>query len=274
MNGIKYPNPDQIAVNRLVAYRGEIGNRREEFCNIYSLAKKWGIAAVEKQLCDGVKEMGKQITCRKGCSYCCKVYVFADLQECEAIVHYLYRNEELLKHFLEHYYLWKDKISGLGRVLPELDSVQEKMLLGSASLQDRDEFSKRLNAYAGLQNPCPFLKDNACTIYEVRPYVCAGVISTSPVEYCEPEHPKHDDTILYKADFQPQEDMPYFIETKCAVNFGCMPELVYRIIKYGYGFLSSIAGLENMQRTAGTDPEIKSLLERMGVKPNKYSETR
>ena len=266
MKGIKHPHEGQIALNRKIAYMGEIGRQRDQFCKIYTSAKKQGIASVEKQLSDSVKEMDKEITCRRGCSYCCHVYVFADLQECEAIVHYMYRNEEIFRYFLDRYRLWKDKLSSPEKILHGIDSVQEKMLLGNVSQEERDAFNGKLSAYAALRTPCPFLLDDACTIYEVRPYVCAGVISTSPVEYCDPNHPKHDETVLYKADFQPQEDLPYFVETKCAVNFGCMPELVYRIIKYGYGFLSGIAGLENMQLEAATDPEVKSILAGMQVR--------
>jgi hypothetical protein len=257
--------PDLVAVNRAVAYVGEIGRRRKDYLENYTRAKKQGIADVEKQLRDGVAEMGKAITCRKGCSECCKVYVFADLQECEAIVHYLYEHEDVLLHFLERYPRWKEGINRLGRTLPRIEKAQEKALYGEATEDDRRVFNEGLEAYAALRNPCPFLKDEACSIYEVRPFVCAGVVSSEPPEHCSPDHPNHKESMLVKAEFQPQNDAPYFIKTKCAINFGCMPELVHRIVRYGYSFLATIGGLEDMPRLAAAEPEVRETLRKIGV---------
>ncbi|GAB2679357.1 YkgJ family cysteine cluster protein [Aliiglaciecola aliphaticivorans] len=37
--------------------------------------------------------------------------------------------------------------------------------------------------------PCPFLKDGACSIYDVRPFVCRRhVTMTETNEWCKPEH--------------------------------------------------------------------------------------
>jgi Fe-S-cluster containining protein len=259
------PAPDIMSVNRAVAYKGEIGRRRKSYCEAYAKAKKQGIADVEKQLREGAAETGKTITCRKGCGYCCQVYVFADLQECDAIVHYLYEHEEALQGFLERYPRWKERINSLGRTLPRIEKAQEKVLYGTATDDDRRVFHEGLDTYAAMLNPCPFLKDVACTIYEVRPFVCAGVVSTQPPEYCAPGHPQHPSSMLLKADFQPHNDAPYFVKTKYEINFGCMPELVYQILKYGYSFLSTIGGLEDIRLMAANDPEVKETLRAMGV---------
>lgn len=34
--------------------------------------------------------------------------------------------------------------------------------------------------------PCPFLKEDICSIYPYRPYVCRKHFSMSPVEWCQP----------------------------------------------------------------------------------------
>ena len=56
-----------------------------------------------------LKTNGKTITCQKGCYFCCDEFVEADIQECEAIVYYLYHNESALFTFLKNYPEWGEK---------------------------------------------------------------------------------------------------------------------------------------------------------------------
>lgn len=39
------------------------------------------------------------------------------------------------------------------------------------------------------RRPCPFLKDNECSIYEYRPSVCRAFLSFSPVSHCQERTP-------------------------------------------------------------------------------------
>ncbi|MCL2149617.1 MAG: YkgJ family cysteine cluster protein [Dehalococcoidia bacterium] len=260
LNTVRAHAPDTIAINRAVAYKGEVGRRRLAFCEAYTIAKKEGLANVEAKLRQSAEEMGKTITCHKGCGHCCDIYVFANLQESENIVHYLYEHEETFQYYLRQYPRWKEKIGRLGATMPNIDKMQEKVLFGIATEDDRRAFNDGLTAYATLRNPCPFLRDNACTIYEVRPYVCAGVVSINPPGHCIPDNPTSKENMLMKADYLPQNDIPYFMPAKAAINFGCMPALVYQIIKYGYAFLSTIEGLEDLQRLATGDPAVRATL--------------
>jgi len=257
---------DLLVINRAIAYKGNLGRRRQAFCEAYAAAKRSGIAEIEMRLSKEVADQGKSITCHKGCGHCCDVWVFANLQECENIVHYLYEHENVLQYFLRQYPLWKEKIDRLGSAMPRLDKAQEKILFGTATEDDQRTFDEDLAAYAALHNSCPFLQDGACSIYEVRPYACAGVVSVSPPESCMRGHPNRDQNVLVKADFLPQNDMPYFIPTTAAINFGCMSALVQQILKYGYAFLSTIEGLEDMHRLATNDPEVRKELVQMGIK--------
>jgi len=260
LNALRTPAPDLFAKNRAIAYKGEIGQRRLAFCKAYAAAKRDGLAGIETRLRQAATEMGQTITCHKGCGHCCDVYVFADLQESENIVHYLYEHQDALQHYLQQYPRWKGNVDSLGATLSHIDKNQERVLFGTATEDDRQTFNNDLVAYADLRNQCPFLLDSVCTIYEVRPYVCAGVVSTSPPAYCTPDHPDHKESQLVKAEFLPQNDVPYFIPTKAAINFGCMPALVQQILKYGYAFLSTIEGLEDMHRQATDDPEVRAVL--------------
>jgi len=258
--------PDYFKINQAIAYKGELGQLRQAFCEEYASTKKEVIAEIEIKLSQEATERGKPITCHKGCGHCCDVYIFANLQEAETIVHYLYKHEPVLQYFLQQYPRWKERINTLGATLSRIDQTQEKVLFGVASEEDQREFDNDLSAYTALHNTCPFLKDEACIIYEVRPYACAGVVSINPPEYCAPGHPARAQNSLLKADFQPQNDLPYFLTTTAAINFGCMPALVHQILFYGYSFLSSIAGLEEMQPMALKDPEVITVLARFSQK--------
>jgi len=259
--------PDLFAINQAIAYKGEIGRRRQAFCQTYDAAKREGLSEIEVRLEQEVAEKGETITCHKGCGHCCDVYIFANLQESENIVCHLYERKDVLEHYLRQYPRWKSNVDRLGATLSRIDQAQEKVLFGAATENDRRAFNDDLAAYAAMGNPCPFLQDDACTIYKVRPFVCAGLVSTSPSEYCLPTHPDHQNNVLVKAEFLPQNDLPYFIPTKAAVNFGCMPMMVQQILKYGYAFLSTIEGLEDIHRQATDDPEVRAILAQMGVGP-------
>ena len=108
--------------------------------------------------------------------------------------------------------------------------------------------------------PCPFLVDKACSIYEVRPYVCAGVVATSPAEWCEPFHPNHEQVMLVKAEVNVGNDMPYFIKLKRIV-YSCMPVLVHAILQHGYGVLATMPGLEGINRDVVNDPEVRAVMQ-------------
>src|SRR5262249_17523424 len=51
--------------------------------------------------------------------------------------------------------------------------------------QVTDEEMEPINrAYFALQIPCPFLKNEICSIYEDRPAACRELLVTSPAELC------------------------------------------------------------------------------------------
>ena len=58
-----------------------------------------------------VKAKGEKITCHKGCAHCCHFYMHANIQECEAIVYYLYNNKSVYEAFLKNYKEWRKKLS-------------------------------------------------------------------------------------------------------------------------------------------------------------------
>ena len=191
----------------------------------------------------------QSITCQKGCAKCCILYVFATLQEAECIAHYLYRHEAVLQHFIAAYRDWRRGLGVFGNKLPRLERLIARNLYGELSAQEQERLDNDISDYAGLNITCPFLLDNACSIYEVRPFVCAGVVAVTPVEKCLWGISGVNKGEYHRLGFDLDKDMPYFIRPRNSVLFGCLPELVHSLLEQGYSFLAGIEGLEEFRHS-------------------------
>ena len=238
---------DPIVRNRTIAYTGDTGLRRQQFCLDYAIYKTDVMSHGQQFIRDKVASEGDTISCKKGCGKCCILYVFANLQEAECITHYLYQHEEVLQHFLSAYRDWRKGLGMSYSKLPRLDQMIARNLSGKLSPQEQSRFRADVDSYTACRVPCPFLIDDACSIYEVRPFVCASLVSVSPTEYCQWDTVPSQAT-YYRFGFNLESDFPYFIKPRNPIVFGCMPELVHRILEEGYSFLSTIEGLEGLRR--------------------------
>jgi len=126
-------------------------------------------------------QAGKEITCMKGCSACCErimvpvsppeAFALAEMMQSLPIAHRR-RIEERLAHTRQHL----EKVG----LLSALEDMAE------SPTQWSDEKVDPLNrAYYALRQPCIFLEDGACSIYEHRPAACREYLVTSPAELCE-----------------------------------------------------------------------------------------
>ena len=113
-------------------------------------------------------EMGKAISCRKGCGACCRQLVPVSRTEGERLLHVVEtmpaaRREALMTRF----------------------SAAETAI-DAAGLMERQGRSDRelSTAYFALGVPCPFLEDESCSIHPERPLVCREYLVTSPAELC------------------------------------------------------------------------------------------
>ena len=128
--------PDRLEVNRKVAYLGEIGRRREAFCEAYSSAKKITLAGIAGRLTSEAAATGKAISCGRGCSHCCKMFVVASLQECEAIVHHLYHHEPALRLFLRNFPRWNERILKIESAFRRVNALHARITAGEASASE------------------------------------------------------------------------------------------------------------------------------------------
>ena len=256
--------PDKVEVNRAIAYRGMVGKRREAFCAAYADSKKTTLASMADNLRKEANASGKPISCSRGCSHCCKLFVVASLQECEVIVHHLYNNETALKLFLRNFTRWNERILRIESAFRRINTLHAKITAGEASEAEIKEFDAQCDTYAQQDIPCPFLADNACAIYEVRPYVCARIVAVTPSEWCRPGHPRQGEAMHLKAQMQFEKDQPYFVPPASDCVFSSMPFLVYRLLYEGYDALSTVPGLEKLKDTAYADPEVQAALRDAG----------
>ncbi len=238
---------DVVKRNYLSAYTGETGQRREKFCRDYTAYKKASLAEGQKLLLEGIAAEGESISCKKGCGTCCGLWVMASLQEAECIAYHLYHNEAALGRFITAYAVWRHKLGPFAGKMPRLEQLVAGKLTGSLSREEEKQFDSLVHEYAARRNPCPFLLDQACSIYDVRPFSCAALVAVSPAERCIPDTKGLNTAEYRKIEVKMDEEMPYFLKTKNPVIFGCLPVLVYRILTEGREFVGNIHGLEELR---------------------------
>ena len=252
--------PDAIGLNRGIAYKGAVGRARQSFCESYAAQKKALIKGIEDALRRDIESAGKTISCGKGCGACCCLFVVASLRECEAVVHYLYRHEAALQHFIRAFDGWRDGIRRIEPTFRRINDLNQKITAKNATGEEKSRFDEECGAYARAGIFCPFLVDGACSIYEVRPFVCAAVVATTPPGWCQPSHPRHAEAVFFKTVMKSGCDMPYFALPRGKDVFASMPSLVYNILCDGYAALAAVPGLENLESQAMSDPEVRAIL--------------
>jgi len=157
---------------------------RNEFCRKYQgllvKARQNAFDSLEKSL----SAEGKKISCRSGCTYCCYHYVAVSFAQGIVIVDYLYKRKGLLKQFFDNYEKWR--IDGES-IADEIDRIRIHALSSSIPTHQVMMDTRSLsNRYLESSIRCPFLVDDKCSIYEVRPMACSGHHSVTPPDCCAP----------------------------------------------------------------------------------------
>lgn len=241
------PVAEAKIISRDLAYKGDIGRTREEFSAKFVENKQAIYASIVQAQLEAAKNKGETITCGKGCGYCCTQYVDASIQEGEAIVYYLYNNEKILENFLQAYPVWREKVRAAGDSFEKITHHWEKT--GDGKWRDRKTVEGGLAefyAFTIADVACPFLVDSSCSIYPVRPYVCAGAYATTPAELCRPLTRSRakiytslssdivNDTSLYSKSLrQPVQSI--------------MPVMVYEILTRGLAAIREFTGLTELR---------------------------
>jgi Fe-S-cluster containining protein len=137
------------------------------FQQVTNLYAEMGIAATKSE--------GKSISCKKGCTACC--YHMIGLAEFET-----YHITEIIEGMPE----------------PQQSEVKERIKKALAHFTETGWIERFENCadYSNKESlevfldyfkegvPCPFLVDEACSIYDDRPLMCREYLVTSPAENC------------------------------------------------------------------------------------------
>ncbi len=251
-------NFDSFALNREIAYKGELGRLREEYCRRYIEKKQEIFERLKQEHQELARSRSETISCGKGCSTCCCLFVNATLQEAEAICYYLYQNEDLLARFLENYPAWRARVKEAG---DPFRAKGEETAPSPGWESTRGGKMGDLGRYWRSRIPCPFLADNACSIYPVRPTMCAGLIVTSPPEWCDPQHPDH----ARKKPFQITnrallEDRTFYgMELERPV-WSFFPMMVHNILEWGLLGIPDIPGKKQLVDRFMGDPQVRRII--------------
>ena len=251
---------DSFILNREIAYKGTIGKLREEFCISYIKYKQEKVRKLERAQINGTAGRSETITCKKGCSFCCVVYTKATIQECETIVYYLYQNQSILNTYLQNYARWRERLRAKGDLFRKPGQPWNEEVASEYKDKMHLAFLEEERLY-GPRVPCPFLHDHICSIYEVRPYLCAAWVSTTPSDWCNPSNP-NEPHFYQVARPQVMSDLSFYYKRLNEPFTSIMAFLVYEILKHGFSFLSEIPGMEGLADEARNDPEVKAILKR------------
>jgi Fe-S-cluster containining protein len=130
-----------------------------------------------------LEKQGEKVTCKKGCAACCRSMI--PISQVEAR-----RLRELVENLL-------------ARFADAVRRLDQAGLLGRLRSRDRwtDAENTKIQVQYFLQGiACPFLEDEACTIYRDRPASCREFLVTSPAENCS--RPTNEDVRIVKLPFR------------------------------------------------------------------------
>ena len=121
-------------------------------------------------------ETGRTISCKAGCAACCRHLVALSAFEAEALSTWIRtlpesRQQELARRFQEA--LTKVADAGI------IDRMAKK-----GWLTEGDAAARIIHDYFYLRIPCPFLENERCSIYPIRPLICREHLVTSPPDHC------------------------------------------------------------------------------------------
>lgn len=225
---------------------GEFDTELGEFCAGFTIQKKAALKLIDEEIKTIIRNENKEITCRKGCAVCCVLFIEANIQECAAIADYLGQQPNILKAFISRYENWRHQMRQRGDAFSRCEKILHEDPRSELSEEDRTLSIEALKNYQKQNIPCSFLDAGACSIYEVRPYVCANHYVTTPREWCRAENwcnsEFSDKPKIYMTDIDVIDDLCFYMKLKKPV-IGFMPTMVYRILTEGKDYINRITDI-------------------------------
>ncbi len=132
---------------------------------------------ISKTVVDNLRAQGRDVTCKKGCDWCCLYLV--SLAPAEA-----FRLAAEINNLDE-----PNRQQTLGR----FDQLARKILATpppEPAAQAIDNWCRSMDL------TCPFLKDHLCQQYQIRPIVCREYIVTTPASHCHQGDTGKSETVI------------------------------------------------------------------------------
>jgi Fe-S-cluster containining protein len=211
--------------------KGSHGAWRKEFCRKYhGLIVKARQNSFDSML-ESLSAEGKTISCRATCSHCCYHYVAVSLAQGILIVDYLYKRKALLKQFVDNYETWHRDGESISH---DIDRIRIQALSSSIPMHQVLSDTRPLsNRYLETNTPCPFLVDEKCSIYEVRPMACSGHHSVSPPDWCAPASQQKPVIQHSMPDDEAFIEMIQLTGSQLTLYELTLPTMVYRLLNEG-----------------------------------------
>jgi len=173
-----------------------------------------------------------------GCTYCCYHYVTVSLAQGIVIVDHLYNRKDLLKQFLDSYETWRKDGESISA---DIDRIRIHALSSSIPTHQVFTDTRDLSArYLAKNIRCPFLVDDKCSIYPVRPLSCSGHHSVSPPDWCAPAAQKQPDIQHATAADEDLIAMIQLADSRLTLYELALPTMVYRLLTEGSSALMTM----------------------------------
>jgi Fe-S-cluster containining protein len=252
--------PDPFTINKKIAYLGEIGRKRQEFCQEYIKRKLGYFEQIRQTQRYMTARAGETISCGAGCVHCCAMFIEATIQECELIVYYLYTHDKTMADFLARYPAWREAIFLGGELYQRCLGCWDRDARQEASTKFKQKVTAAQEAYYAQNLPCPFLSHGLCSIYEVRPYVCAGHVAVGGPDNCRIGSQKK----RYSRNAFPEEvmrDTSFYYGKLQSQVVTFMQATVYELLRCGtYYYIAGAPGLEKLDKDFKRDPVVAAFL--------------
>lgn len=114
-----------------------------------------------------IDDQTRKIHCNKNCVYCCNDIFYVTEREFYVILQYLVENftDNQIMDFIEKANYQKNCLNLMYPDEVEYIKLRSKGMVQSIELEHD-------TSYINLECSCPFLSNNRCSIYSVRPIVC------------------------------------------------------------------------------------------------------
>lgn len=219
---------------------GYYGTWRRELCRKYRELLIQTRNNSYNTLVKTLASKGERVACRKGCTYCCFHYVAIPLAHGIVIVDYLYNRKKLLKQFIHNYEKWHHKGYDISNVI---DHTRSHAFSASMPINDIIAVTRPPSMrYLQMGIPCPFLVDDTCLIYAVRPLPCSGQYSVTPPEWCNPV--AGEKAVIYQL-VPDDEDLLKILQLadpQLMVYEITLPIMIYKLLTEGASLIMADAG--------------------------------